>query len=294
MTYRLADVDIGLLALHPANAKPSLQERQQMEHVHALAASLRDPDVGPLQPPIVHVDTMEILAGGDRVAAHLLLGHETITVSLREADRRATTKIILAENAHRRHEPERQQEELIRLYELALADEIEREHAIESEARPRPRGRPSTPAGRAAAAVAKQKGLKPNSVTKAVERHAEKLARYEAVQAGDTEALERLGDPAFSIELFDTDPPGKMLVQVALLKRKVWKAQKYLNYTARLIGEAVALGYGMREDHAKAVARDVNKLRSRVFLLEPTMVCLPCVGEGCEQCDGRGWLDGVS
>jgi ParB-like chromosome segregation protein Spo0J len=274
-----------------------LQDRLGRPHVRKLADSLADEDVGPLYLPLVDEDTLEVLDGGDRVAAHALLGHADIKVRLKKVTGRQRSKILLAGNAHRRHEPQRQRRELKRLYEFYLADEIAREAEGRADAHASAinrRGRPSTPQGRAAARAAAETGLKPNSVTQAMRRRKRMLKRLENVPLYSGELLRHeYHDATYTIDCLGVEPPEELEVQVAILKRRLWQAQLNIANSAAQLKKALDTGFGIREHHAKAWMRDAQELRSRLELLAPAMLCNACHGDGCEECAGRGWLDGM-
>lgn len=269
----------------------------QQEHVKQLSKSLEDADVGELHPVIVDARTMEVLDGGDRVAAHHLLGHTRLEVSLRHnLTRRAREKIILSGNAIRRHEPGRQGKELLRLYDLHLAEEMAKEMEGRQEARAlTPRlGRPLTPQGRAARAVAKQRGIKPNSVVQAVSRRERHLRRLKRIPLYEGELLQHeFFDSTYAIDTLGHLPPEEMEVKVAVLKKLFWHAVNNFSRAGRFLKEAVDTGFGVRKDHAAAWMRNAEQLRVELELLAPAIMCHECLGEGCQSCMERGWLDGL-
>ena len=293
MTYELVVVELALLRLPPG---PTLEERQLAPHVRRMARSLVDPDVGELAPPVVDGNTMEVLDGGDRVAAHAFMGHTHVEVSLKRPTRRGRQKLLLAGNAERRHEPERQRRELVRLYELALADQAAANQAprMAAHAQAIGRGRPRTPHGQAVREVAKQTGKRPDTVRKAIERHKQRTEGIAAAPIYDHELLAReFYDATWALDCLGEEPDEVTEVKATILKRYIWQAQLFLSRAAGAVRSALETEYGLRERHIAAWLHDVAVLRARLEELAPAVLCVSCRGSGCMHCSGRGWLDGT-
>lgn len=78
----------------------SFESRLGKVHVAKLAESIRD--TGLIHPPVVRASDFEVIAGEDRVAAHVLLNRDEVLVDLVECTDEEVEAIRAAENSHRR------------------------------------------------------------------------------------------------------------------------------------------------------------------------------------------------
>lgn len=78
----------------------SFESRLGKVHVAKLAESIRD--TGLIHPPVVRAKDFEVIAGEDRVAAHVLLNRDEVLVDLVECTDEEVEAIRAAENRHRR------------------------------------------------------------------------------------------------------------------------------------------------------------------------------------------------
>ena len=94
---RIEQTTIGIDLL---KCSDSFESRLGKVHVAKLAESIRD--TGLIHPPVVRATDFEVIAGEDRVAAHVLLNRDEVLVDLVECTDEEVEAIRAAENGHRR------------------------------------------------------------------------------------------------------------------------------------------------------------------------------------------------
>lgn len=103
-----------------------MRARMELQRVQKLAASFRE--LGQLQEPIVRHcrDTAKhytLIAGRDRMAAHMILNHAEVEICLVECTDEEARRAELAENGHRRHSEDEQRAALEELEAVQAAAE---------------------------------------------------------------------------------------------------------------------------------------------------------------------------
>lgn len=162
------------------NGYDEVEARTAMARVATRAESVKE--LGLLHLPIVRIRDRKIVSGFDRLASCVMAGMEKAQVMLIECDDTELERIRFSENAHRRHYPGEQSDLMVKL--TKAYEEAEKELEFEDPPPPEERpngGRQKTPKGRAREKVAKEMGIKPDSVrrqqTRVKQREEEKQER---------------------------------------------------------------------------------------------------------------------
>lgn len=171
-TRRMESVAIASLIV-----SDTFEDRLQQQHVRDLADSIRVE--GLIHPPMVRVTEHgnEVVAGEDRVAAHVLLGRDEVTCIVSEhVDEARAERLRHIENVYRRTDPEERRRSVAALVALEAervadgpADEALNPF-VEEAPPPKKRGRPKSPKGQAREQVAKDLGMSPEAVRMAERR----------------------------------------------------------------------------------------------------------------------------
>ena len=261
-----------------------IEERRKSDRVRDLAASIKAS--GLIQLPVIDEDR-NMVAGRDRIAALLELGHQMVEVRTAHGSPDELKMAELAENIHRRRD---NIDELRAEYVTTLERILKAQKAPPAPDAPPPLGRPRTARGEAVDMVAAASGVTPN----AVRRSLAKLAEEEA------------GDPAESIEqAADLPPPvetwGVPVEHLAQEFAEIRIVQAAMDEAARATKAALA---------AVKALKDGGKLSSWAFLKvapalsnaaedtrywRPTYLCAYCKGlvhrrSACTGCAGVGYL----
>ncbi len=266
----------------------AFESRLGHAHVARLAESIRDR--GLIHPPIVRADTMEVIAGEDRVAAHVLLNASHVLCDLVFCSDEEVTAIREAENKHRRPHTGAELLELVeRKVKTILPPPPAPSHTPASmPPLPLPPleepdvGRPKTERTKAIEELAAETGRSPEAIRKATERAAKKKAKEAAV-----------GAPASGFETWGREVPAELLESTT-------KAHKALTEASSKVSAAIA---ALTKLQKEALIRDGLANQIAVMLQDagralrgarPSALCPWCKGQekllkGCAACFGTAY-----
>lgn len=279
-----------------------IPDRQKKAHVIQLAQSMADEEVGQMHPVFVHTETRELISGADRIAAAMLLGWTHIKAELRAGD--VVEKIRRVENAHRRHEPTVQKEDLAELVRIRAA-RIAAEPAPHREGP----GRPVTPKGQAVREVAKETGWAPETVRKAIRPETPKPPPGRHPDEPPREAPTQPDPPTYGPK-DDTDPrptrEGTLVtfglrleedfdIEIAEVREYFDRVAQALGSTRAALRNLLGCGHPVPADRMAQWGEELATLAAEVARSRPTSLCPYCkvvegVIEGCTGCEARGWV----
>lgn len=248
---------------------------QASPEVVKMAASIETH--GQLEPGIVRASDKKLLVGRTRAAACEKLGIEfrCLLVDCSDLEGRIMERV---ENAHRRHDPEKQRTDTLELIEL-MAQKIRQEYPDLKE-----RGPKKTARGLAIETVATIEGVKPESI-RMREWRANKGERF-----GKAEGLKSLGmviDRDFENRVKEIQARHAKLVSrlqgALIIYKNLLKADDSLDSDAPLPGKYKLL-YWQLDDLAKAIGRLAP------FSLCPFCKGLEAVKPSCAGCETFGWV----
>lgn len=267
---------------------PGLHERLAADHVRRLAENIEE--VGMIHLPMVRRRDMQVISGGDRVAAHHLAGREEIDVQIVDQTDTEVEVLRRVENVHRRHDPEHAREEFVELVDwMERQVEQERQEAIPPDSLPQ--GRPRSPRGEARERVARTQGVDPESVRK--REYRARKAKGKVEQAKKREAKGK--KPKAPIDTLGLELGEALEANLAAVR-------EYLDSAVRSLGKA----RGELERLASAELRTemaelqtcIEQVRTASHLVKgqrPARLCPWCKGinvvtQQCGACNGWGYL----
>lgn len=265
------------------------------DDIHELAKEPRIADrlisikrLGLLNEPIVRLSDMKLLAGRDRIAAHIHGGIQEARVKLVECDDDTCIDIEIEENLQRRHDPAEQRE----LEQRAL-DRAEARIAGERDGEtPRKAGRPKTPRGRAREEIAEAKGVKPESVRRAEYRHRERQnkALVEVAETGVPAP-----PPTSPIKTLGMDLDAAFLAKVNAIMGYIKEATAKARGAQSALTQLKNAELGYPSARLQRLHEDLHDVTARVAAAIPVSLCPGCKGlhgvqEECAMCVGSGFI----
>lgn len=255
-----------------------VKKRTKEQRVKDMAETLKDEDIGLIEKPKVRKKDMLLVTGRDRIAAHMVAGKEVIEVELINCTDEVADKIDKISNAHRRHD-RKEQERLM----VELVDIYEKDEAGKPVARDRGPGRPETPRGKARKKVAKQMGVRPESVRMAEHRNKKRKQKQQAQKAKPPVAT--LGMPLGE----------EFLAECASVQRYIDEANGKLVVAQSTIQQLLNAELPVPTSELERLKGDVHDLASHLRNLRPESLCPYCKGiegyqEHCTACVTRGWV----
>jgi ParB-like chromosome segregation protein Spo0J len=233
--------------------------------------------------PVLERDSLEVVTGMHRIAAHALRKRKSVEVRLWVGDAREREMLTLAENLHRK---ERDRSELRRRYVEAKAAELA--EAPPSEAPPR-RGRPVSPKGEAIRQVAAELGVSERTVRRDMEapKEVEPEPKAEAKAAPATD-IKTWGHAARPERLQSFQRVRDVLSELAAQSSQMLAAVTRLQRSTLPVDEVVL---GDLIDALKEAG-----VSARHWL--PVGICPYCRDEdtkrlACGACAGLGWTNKV-
>jgi ParB-like chromosome segregation protein Spo0J len=246
-----------------------IRQRTQADHVKRLAQSIDE--LVMINPPTVRKDgsRYQLLAGRDRVAAHVLLQRAEIRCRIVRCSDREAKLIELAEDAHRRNADESSLR--------ALTEEIDRLRELPEVTMEKSK---KTPLQRAVARVAKAAGVDQKLLARAYRRHSQE----EPEKPREVEV--KLHDIGMPLEEPFKKQIGSIQYRVAMARDLVAKTKAHL---AAL--RTMPMPNRVRRN-AEELAAQLEVLLGNMF---PASLCPYCKGvagvqESCALCEMQGWI----
>jgi ParB-like chromosome segregation protein Spo0J len=256
-----------------------MAERRKSRRVEELAGSIRDKVF--LHPITVRRrddGSLKLLAGGDRVAAHLELGLEKIDARLVECDALEETELTLTENLRRKHLPPDERNKLEeQLLELHTKREEERQAAEEAvlqedptyvpDSRP-----PKSPKALAREKVAATRGVKPESVRRQEARRKQKEEEEEERRKGDA----TVGDPPIETMGMRTHPSFQG--QVRKVQKSFREALSKIRSVTATITYLTKSELPAPREQLRPIYAQLQEASHGLDRLVPTHLCPACKG----------------
>jgi ParB-like chromosome segregation protein Spo0J len=264
---------------------------------HDFALLLDDPGVatkaesieslGLIHEPLVLQRDMRVLAGRERIAAHMRLGRTTVMVKLVDCNELEAIEIEFQENIVRRHDPDEQQRLIMeRLEEIEKA----KEHEVDRTGRP---GRPKTPRGMAREKVAAEVGVNPESIRQREYRQRKKAGKVTPKVAKPAPAKDAPKEPPVKTIGLELDAAFNAQVEATqvMLRDAANKLRTASAKLTQLRNAELTFPVG-RLDRIRDQLRSVTAAVEGAY---PTSLCPYCKGiEGIQQlcgaCLGAGFI----
>lgn len=266
-------VSIISMPLKQINLPDDLEDRIREPRIKDLAESFSN--LAPLHDPIVKKGKngrYDIVAGADRITAHVFRKSTRVQVKVVEADPAEIVEIRYAENACRRHSPEERETAMLEM--LKAREEKAWQDALD--------GKGLTPRGTINQDVAKKLGITKDSL---------KVAKWRAEQKRK-EKQELAEKPPFETWGLDLDP--SFVVEVAGFQHMTQKlADNARTMVSRILRQ-------LNDQHFppsryEALYEAASRLSDLLHACQPYALCPYCKGqvgiqEQCEYCEGKGWM----
>lgn len=276
-------------------------KRKKEPHVKELAKSIQRGGVISL--PVVRAKPRDLVAGGDRLAALMLLGITRHEVRLVEGTDQELRILTLEENVRRRRSDnyDAMTAELVEL----TGEQIEERRAEEpeelpanltgnEEPEPRKAGRPKSAKGEARELVAAATGRTPEAV-----RQAEKRAKAEEKAKDDAPAPHAPMPPpvdTFDVELADSVVKDRF-ASVRAVQGALLEAGRKVGAALRLISSSLEGGDAIQKAAYTRTWRTVHDAADAIRRATPEAICPWCKCQlhrvdGCGGCGGTGFVSG--
>jgi ParB-like chromosome segregation protein Spo0J len=264
-----------------------MRQRMTQPHIRDRADSIAQ--VGLIHPPMVRKSTREIIAGRDRIAAHLLLERESVTVDLVECTDEEAAVLEAHENIERRHDPVEQ-----RRLTLELVQRFTEQLATENPEKPKKgrRGRTKTLQGQARELVAKERGVTPDAVRKAEERAAKRQGadRREGAAPDSSPAAAKP-----TIETWGLEPESDFLAGAAAQQRYIDDAAGKLQAAKTSLTQLGNSGLGYPNVKLQHIRKLLDEASTAIRQGRPVALCPWCKGtvdakQACGGCGGSALM----
>lgn len=259
------------------------KKRLKAPHVKELSSSI-DSSIGLLHEPIVRMERgagMTLLAGNDRVAAHVLLKRTKVHAKLVQCTDDEARQIVATENAIRRHDPQEQRAAVLALTER-LAEDIQRTNPEVPKAGP---GRRKTAKGLAREMVAKQRGVTPDAI---------RLQQYRDKRSKEPVPTPR-EEVVLPISNMGMDLSEEFIAQVGSVKNLLEEAARKVSGALR---DLTSFANGTLPKHKARLDRCRENLQEQSDALRaliPESLCPFCKGiekvtSQCGGCEGSAYI----
>lgn len=181
-------IEQTMIGIDLLRCSDSFEQRLGQFHVASLAESIRE--CGIIHPPVVRASDYQVIAGEDRIAAHVLLNRDEVLVDLVECTDEEVETIREHENLHRRSATPAEVKALVEQLEEEAVEEVEtvvtgidfgfQDHLVEAtvdtgtgellKVETVKRGRPKTARGAAVEEAANKLGVTTNAVYKKLQQ----------------------------------------------------------------------------------------------------------------------------
>lgn len=278
ISHGLKEVKIAKLKL-PGD----MRQRMLEPRVEQRAASIEEH--GLIHKPLVRACDMLLIAGRDRVAAHMRLNRETVLVELVDCSDEELPKLEREENMQRRHDPIEQQRLMLEIVQQRTEEVLEREPGI----RPSGPGRTQTARGKARRSVAVERGIEPESIRK---------AEYRERKAKAAELAGKSKEDPYKVCPIRT-------LGMTLSETFILNVHRVLNYTTQittLLRRAQGLATELEKSPAPFAKARLERMRDELRAVshawdaaKPEALCPACKGldglqEECVMCVTTGYI----
>jgi ParB-like chromosome segregation protein Spo0J len=276
------------------------RKRMASDHVKELAVSYEE--VGQLHEPIVRSTDKLLIAGSDRVAAHVIRKAEKILVKLVDCTDEEAEYVKHTENVRRRHEPKQRALDLERMIALESARQARKiakgPQALPPEDISPATGKPIAEVTVARREIAKKKGVKPEAVrrahfrAKARQREAEKVEKVVVAQAEgkviDTAPISPIDDLGFPLG-------AEWLLQVTEVKRLVELASQRASDALGALTQLSNRALPFPDGRLQRLRQDMQAAATAIRMSIPKCLCPFCKGQPeyqptCSACVGHGYI----
>lgn len=252
-----------------------MDERMESELVQYIARTERD--VGIIHPPLVRKKDMQVIAGRNRVAARLLNGHTDILIEYASMTNKEMVTVEKVENAFRKHDADLQAKIIAELYEEFRQEEQFYEEVDE---RPREKGRPTTPEGRAVKRVVELTATSERTVRRAIK--------------GDTK--DRVGPPIHTWGL-EVDP--RWLQTVRDVQGQMAEVRLKLRRVKQVLGTLINGELSVPKGVLNRIQESIREVDRELATSYPKNLCPACkavdaIQVNCGWCRGAGWVGEVN
>ncbi len=242
----------------------------------SLAESIRT--FSQLQEPVVRRDDKMLLAGAHRVAAHVLLGLPRCYCKVVDCSDDEAAAIAKVENAHRGHNVEMQQKDVLALVELTAKVEEQRRQDPDAD---KPRKTAKTVAREI---VAAKMGVTPGALRQA--EHREKLRR------ADTKDIEKRD---FAIRSIGMEFHESFIDSVRLVAEKQDEAARCLTRAATILTGLSNSKMPVHTDRLGHVRTELATISKMLRGMKPSSLCPYCKGcesiaSKCTACMGTSYI----
>lgn len=259
-------------------------ERLKRPHVVELSTSVKR--YGVLASPMVRAEDRRVLYGRDRIASAVLAGLTHVDCKLVECTDEEAAEIELVENVHRRHDPSTARDQLSRLIQMYARQ------AVDTLPEPEP-GAPlenlarKTPIGVARERVAREIGVKPESLRR-------RLNRTKAAQRKEVLSGERPAEPP-CIELVGMEVTDEFLQSVSKAQMMLKAAESHANLVTAALQALDDAGVDFPKGRLERLLEEAKSLRYTLTNARPAALCpyckgLPSVQPHCAACLQGGWI----
>jgi len=259
------------------------RDRLEKPHVGERAESIEKH--GLLQYPLVRKADKLLISGCDRVAAHVKLGREEIDVEMVEATDNEVEEVRLVENVERRHEPDRQAEDIAKLIDFYAKREEEEADPEE----PKKPGRPKKSTTKARERVARQKNVKAESIARQQRRKQERERKK-----AEAEAQEEAPPPVV-IDLRGIPMSKEDLEAAAAVKERLTQADNKLRAAQTIITSIETDEMPFAEYSRNAVYDAIHDAAVAIRQMTPATACpfckmIPMLRDNCVGCSSNAYL----
>lgn len=242
--------------------------------------------IGTIHEPIVRQEDMLVVAGENRIAAHVKRGKDFVTVTLVQCTDDEVGIVRRAENAHRRHNPERRRELMDELVVL-MSKEIEK---VKPGIPNAGSGRRATAVGEARRKLAAERGVRPESIRQQEYRTKErKEAERLGMSVPDYRNAKKTGHmPPTSMLEEPALPPVKTLgmnlaphfaAAMKELQQNVDHAAGKINHALSILTQMEGDGPDLiRSDKMRRAREFLQSAGSLVRMMRPWSLCPACAG----------------
>lgn len=273
--------DIGLREVHVKSLQlpDDFIERCESLRVRSLAESIHRH--GLLHYPVVRATDLQLITGGDRVAAEHMRGNCIIKVRMVNCDDRELEEIRLVENVRRRHDPKAQDEALAKLLESY------KERARKARHKHPTKKKPPSINKLARQQVAKDLGITEEAVRMRERRRRKREEKEQQEQEAELKETFETQQYTFGLKL---DP--KLLSSADVAAGACQEVKGRIATCQSLLGKLEG-GFppGVR-DTLQQMLQDMKSILERNVPVSvcPWCKCIPLVRQNCTQCSSTGFV----
>lgn len=295
LVHGIGEIEIAKLRL-----PPDFRQRLKSPNVINLGESMDA--VGQLHEPLVRATDHLLISGGDRVASHVVRGHEKVLVKFVECTDEEAELASLDENLKRRMDPERNARELERRLALRSAMEARALQAAKKNGAPPPAqtatGRAQKPEVAARDKEAKARGVKPESVRKQQQRARKRTQKRQVVEVAREAQAENKPAPEVPeppINDIGFELSVEFLQQAADVKALVERAAGFATSAMGQLTQIATKQLPFPQAKLQRLREDAQDLAAALRGMVPASLCPYCKGQpeyqpNCTACVGHGYI----